>query len=851
MLRRLLVAAVLIAACPLTARAADQTVLGKQLLVKNPSTPDKRKIIVKASESSTDNTLNGDPTVSGATISIALYGTNESSELYNLPQGLDAKGKPFWKGDAAKGYKYKDSAGANGPVKGVQLKIKNGVFQMKAILSAKVAPIALTPPDDGTDACAQLTIGGGDSYSVRFADGAMKNKDAKLFSVKDPTTQASCIQCGNGFIEGAEQCDRPGTSCGGSSVCQSDCTCPCEQLDDADCLFPFPSDYLTVADGTTDSGRRVHFAVDTMPRNNQNIPIEPSDYNWNDGFSQGASILLHVPNVNLAMTGAPPITDIEQSLDPGSPIIVLNADTLQQHLSWAEIDSNATSPTTQALIIRPAISFDEGGHYIVALRNMKDGSGNGIPAGTAFAHLRDNTPSGDPVLEARRPHMETVFATLAAAGIARNNLYLAWDFTVASTRSTTERLLAIRDDAFSRLGMAAPTFTVDTVENNVDANIYRRVTGTYYVERYVDSVFPPTRFVLDANGMPVHQATPQPAPFQCIIPRAALNNAMATAVPARASIYGHGLLGSYTEVGSGNVRNMANEHNFVFCATNWIGMSSPDYLPTVGILQNLASFPYLADRLQQGMVDQLFLARLMIHPSGFVADPAFQDAMGNPVIDTSDVFYDGNSQGGIFGGTIMGIAQDITRGVLGVPAMNYSLLLTRSSDFAEYSTVLYPAYPNEFHRPLALALIQMLWDRGEPNGYSQHIVSDPLPGTPTKHVLLHEAFGDFQVANIGTEIEARTMGINIHQPALAPMRHSDVNPYYGIPAVPSSPFSGSALVVWDGGTATPPTTNTAPNVGSDPHSFPRNSMIGRQQKSDFLQTGGFFTDVCAGLPCVP
>ncbi|HSP96725.1 MAG TPA: hypothetical protein VL049_05710, partial [Candidatus Dormibacteraeota bacterium] len=217
MFRRVLLAASLLAMCPLVALAADQTVLGKQLLVKDPSTPDKRKIIVKAAESATDNTLVGDPTVDGATLSIALYGTNESSQLFTLPQGTDAKGKPFWKGDATKGYKYKDSAGANGPVKGVQLKIKNGVFQMKAILSAKAAPLALAPPNDGTDACAQLSIGGGgDSYSVRFADGDMKNKDGKLFSVKDPTTQASCIQCGNGFIEGAEQCDRPGTSCGGS-----------------------------------------------------------------------------------------------------------------------------------------------------------------------------------------------------------------------------------------------------------------------------------------------------------------------------------------------------------------------------------------------------------------------------------------------------------------------------------------------------------------------------------------------------------------------------------------------------------------------------------------------------------
>ena len=48
--------------------------------------------------------------------------------------------------------------------------------------------------------------------------------------------------------------------------------------------------------------------------------------------------------------------------------------------------------------------------------------------------------------------MERLFATLQRAGIARNSLYLAWDFTVASERNLSERALSIRDDAFAALG---------------------------------------------------------------------------------------------------------------------------------------------------------------------------------------------------------------------------------------------------------------------------------------------------------------------------------------------------------------------------------------------------------------
>jgi hypothetical protein len=240
----------------------------------------------------------------------------------------------------------------------------------------------------------------------------------------------------------------------------------------------------------------------------------------------------------------------------------------------------------------------------------------------------------------------------------------------------------------------------------------------------------------------------------------------------------------------------------------------------------------------------------MIHPDGFASDPAFQDMTGASVIDPSDVFFDGNSQGGIFGGTLMAIAQDITRGVLGVPGIRYSLLLRRSVDFDLYALIYEPAYPNELQQVLGLSLIQMLWDRSEPSGSVRHITNDPLPGTPPHHVLLHVAFGDHQVANVSTEIEARTIGASIHQPAIGPGRHSDVDPYFGIPAIPSYPFDGSALVIWDSGEPTPPIENVPPRMGNDPHGDPRSDPAARVQKSEFLKTDGAVVDVCSGMPCV-
>jgi hypothetical protein len=116
-------------------------------------------------------------------------------------------------------------------------------------------------------------------------------------------------------------------------------------------------------------------------------------------------------------------------------------------------------------------------------------------------------------------------------------------------------------------------------------------------------------------------------------------------------------------------------------------------------------------------------------------------------------------------------------------------------------------------------------------------------------VLLIEAFGDHQVANIATETEARTIGAFVRQPGLAPGRTPDLTPFWDIPAVPSSPFDGSVLEMWDFGTPAPPTESVPPRAGSDPHGAARNVPAVREQVSRFLQVDGVFVDLCGPGPC--
>jgi hypothetical protein len=695
----------------------------------------------------------------------------------------------------------------------------------------------------------------------------------------------------------------------------------CDFLDPSACMLPFPNDHFTVEDRTQATGRRVNFQDASMPRNRSGKPIRAADYNVSDGFSPGPKIVTHVPGLDsieaFRATGAPSVDHPERSLAPDSPIVLIDAATGQRRLLWAEIDANPADPADRNLIIRPAANLVDGHRYIVGLRNLKRADGTAISAGRAFALYRDRIATTDPAVEGRRREMDSIISSLESVGIARKDLFLAWDFTVASTPSTTSRMLSIRDRAFAGLGDTnladfkvdgkAPGYAINPdipdflpddaesdgvrdyapcsagipteCENGEDDRIARVVRGTFVVPCYLDAAGCPPggRFALDPSGR-VPQQTPgntaTPA-FTCIIPRIAVD--APDAAPARPSLYGHGLFGGQGEIFQSQLKSMANEHDFLFCATDWAGMATRDVPTAFTALQDLSEFPRLIDHVQQGFLNFLFLGRLMIHPEGFGANAAFRPN-GQPVIDPAErLYYDGNSQGGIYGGSLTAIAPDFERAALGVPGMNYSLLLQRSKDFdlyaqgdfegAESPAGLYDNYPNELERPLILSIIQMLWDRGDPNGYASHITADPLPNTPLHQVLMHVGFGDHQVSDVSATMEARTLGARINTPVLEPGRPRFTDPpypdrpdqsFFGLAPLGPPGYSedGSAIVFWDvgppredgKGTPPPPAANIPPRAGQDPHESPRRTTAARLQKAAFLRRGGKVVDVCGG-PC--
>lgn len=87
------------------------------------------------------------------------------------------------------------------------------------------------------------------------------------------------------------------------------------------------------------------------------------------------------------------IADIGLYQREDAPIVIINAETGERHPFWSELDTHpgVTSVEEQVLIMRPAVNFDEGARYLVALRNLKKSDGSVIAPRPEFVAYRLGT----------------------------------------------------------------------------------------------------------------------------------------------------------------------------------------------------------------------------------------------------------------------------------------------------------------------------------------------------------------------------------------------------------------------------------------------------------------------------
>ncbi len=603
----------------------------------------------------------------------------------------------------------------------------------------------------------------------------------------------------------------------------------CDALDPNYCAFPFPSNVHTVADPETPTGRRVRLDPQGWPVTLGGIQVDLSVLERSDGFSTSGAMLVHMPGATV--TGLPTPLDIGFSLEPESPTVLLNAETGERVAHFSELDMSHNQADKRVLFVRPAVRLEEGTRYIVAIRNVVDSDGEPLAASPAFEVLRDLRPTDDADLDARRPLYADIFGRLGDAGVSRDSLQLAWDFTTASRENITGSMLEIRDDALEVLGSGGPEFDIERIEDDYSDNIMRRVEGTISVPLYLETEETGTGFNWGDDGVPAQNGFAD-FDFEVLIPYAAMDE------PAPILHVGHGLLGSLEEVRSGHYQRLANQHNFVLVATDWAGMATPDLLNVAGFLSSgeIHRFQTVADRLQQGVLNAIVFSRALQGDLG--ADVALEVG-DHSAVDPSRVLYAGSSQGGIMGSVLLAVSPDIERGILDVPGQPYNLMLNRSQGFNTYLGLLLQNYDDPVDIQFGLSVIQMMWDRSEPAGYTHLIRDGLLPGSPPKDVLMQVAIGDHQVTTIAAHIMARSANV----PNLGPLNR-DV---FGLETVQGT-VQGAAMIEYDWGN-TEPVVNIPADDGEDPHGKLRNLDVSLETRVQFLLEGTIETH-CDG-PCDP
>jgi hypothetical protein len=241
------------------------------------------------------------------------------------------------------------------------------------------------------------------------------------------------------------------------------------------------------------------------------------------------------------------------------------------------------------------------------------------------------------------------------------------------------------------------------------------------------------------------------------------------------------------------------------------------------------------DRLHQGMLNNLLVMRLM--STGLDDDPMIGD-----LINGSQRYYWGISQGGISGGVYMALSSDVTRGVLEVPGQPYNLLLNRSVDFEPFFILFNVQFPDARAQQHLLGIIQMLWDRVEPQAYTKYMFEDTFSASPAdRRVLIRAAIGDHQVTTFGAHIMARAMNA-IHL-------DTGLRDVLGLEQDPGPiDQDGAVYAEWDFGLPPEPYCNVPLSTCEDPHGKLRRLPSARTQLDEFFRTG-VVTNTCTDGVC--
>ena len=608
-----------------------------------------------------------------------------------------------------------------------------------------------------------------------------------------------------------------------------------------ECIAPYPSDFHRTADAASATGFRLGLRGAARPVTAKGDTADPHDVVAVDGASLVPTITAGLAG-EIVHDGLPGVLDdplLSARPDAGTVILDTSTGMLVPHYTDVV---DAQDGTHTPITLRPFSPLKPRTRYVVAIQGAHLAAESGstspqlAPPPEGFRRLRDGAAAGDPSLAALAARFDSeVFAPLAAAGIPRNRLELAWDFTTGSAEQPLADMLRVRELTLAWLAANEPQVRVVASRDGTGtfAKIFDlEVTAPLFLDRSG----PGGRLVHDPAGHVIQNGTTT-FTLVVVLPTAIRDGD----VPGRLLAYGHGFFGNTDELESDAAHQIADHAGAVLFGTNWWGMSKEDLaLVADTVTSHPEHFGDFAERVHQAMANWLVALAAMRGPVTKLAE--LRRPSQQPFYDPSFVGYFGASMGHILGGTLAGLA-DFSRVVLNVGGGGFTHIMPRSLNFGPFGILLGVELPDRLVAQSFAAMMQRPLDRIDPISYAPFVLASPLPGNavPDRRVLMQIGIGDPAVPNLASFLHARALGIAQAMPA-------PVSVFGLAPALDAD--APSSLTVFDLHVDTTGYADGKPISPNIVHEGVRVNPAALRQIGAFMKPGGAIVHACDG-PCDP
>ena len=549
---------------------------------------------------------------------------------------------------------------------------------------------------------------------------------------------------------------------------------PCHPAFHITCGLPYPSDIYTHEDNTSETGIGANFPTGIISEELfEEIPTSLTPeivYNGSNGFSAATSVLFELPK-------APDPTTVPA--DGGDTVVAFNLDTGERVPILVQYSDYARS----IYVLRPSHIIEIyarsrwkfSNRYVVAVtNNLRTASGGSHIPSAGFIDGIAN--SGSRLSNYYGPTLDF----LENQGIDRDDLIDLTFFTVRSENDVTGRITKLTDYVYNADHPVRNMIVTYPWTGNVAAHVrgdlwvhnFRNSDGGVYYD--LDEV--------KGHWIRFHLALPWVAKYK--------------QVPI--SIYGHGL-GAMKEADSGVVASNAklgiatvsidhpNHGTRILADGGYVmAMVSPsDAAMLSGIAaQSTIDFMSLlkAIRTSIGAIDVLPKRSW----STFISTPAY-NGDGIAEIDTSNIFYQGTSLGGVLGSTFIALAPDLKGAFLQVTGVGFSNMLSNSMIWEGYFSHLMPRKASGAEAMLMKSALQHEGDYADAINFI-HYFRNPPNTTTAKPVAVVIGEGDSVVPNFTSAAMAEIAQLPQVGPILFPIDGVDqvdhLDEGYGIYQVP-------------------------------------------------------------------